>query len=448
MSLRTTFLSGGVIASMLLATGCPQREVAEVPPVPAPVPDKRIPVQINRNVDILFVVDNSGSMQEEQDSLKANFSKFIEVLQNIDGGLPDVHIGVVTTDVGDDGNGACAGGVATAGALIQTPDGQPYIEDFSDGNGGRTTNYTGTLTDTFSQMASVGITGCGFEAPLESMRKALDGSQPGNAGFLRDDAFLAVIIISDEDDCSVSDRDAFFANQNAGVDDPLGPFTSFRCFEFGITCEDQANIREFGAKENCVPQADSPYLFPVQDYIDFLKSVKNENLIIVAGITGPAEQSASGTGFRTNVRPDPDPAREGLPELAPSCEATGLGSADPAIRTNQFITSFRESSSTSICGDDLSVALVNIANLLAEVIGTPCLSENIAQPPDCIGWTENPDGSNQQLVPLCGSPPCYEFLDPSTVQDQCDGRLGVQYNGDGTEDPFTVFRLQCVGEAN
>ena len=50
-------------------------------------------------------------------------------------------------------------------------------------------------------LAQIGATGCGFEQHLLAMRRALENN-PANAGFLRDNAFLAVIFIADEDDCT------------------------------------------------------------------------------------------------------------------------------------------------------------------------------------------------------------------------------------------------------
>src|SRR5690606_29906436 len=40
-----------------------------------------VPLAVNKDVDILFVVDNSGSMGEEQATLAANFASFIDVLE-------------------------------------------------------------------------------------------------------------------------------------------------------------------------------------------------------------------------------------------------------------------------------------------------------------------------------------------------------------------------------
>src|SRR5690606_15398731 len=133
---------------------------------------------------------------------------FIQVLRQIDGGLPNLHLGVISQDLGAGGltvGGTCAG-AGDAGSLLATPrlpgcappDGK-FIADVEGGDGGpRITNYAGSLEDTFACIATLGPTGCGFEQHLGSLRRALIDN-PGNAGFLRPDAFLAIVIISDED---------------------------------------------------------------------------------------------------------------------------------------------------------------------------------------------------------------------------------------------------------
>jgi hypothetical protein len=96
---RLTLATFGLLGVGLLA-GCPDRNISEVNPNQDKEEFKDIPVQLNRDVDILFVIDNSGSMDEEQASLAANFPVFIERLETIEGGLPNVHLGVVSSDVG------------------------------------------------------------------------------------------------------------------------------------------------------------------------------------------------------------------------------------------------------------------------------------------------------------------------------------------------------------
>ena len=96
---RLLLSSAGILAATLL-TACPDRDVTEVNPIQDNVDTKVIPVTLNRDLDILFVVDNSGSMAGEQASLAANFPSFIGVLQTIEGGLPNVHIGILSSNVG------------------------------------------------------------------------------------------------------------------------------------------------------------------------------------------------------------------------------------------------------------------------------------------------------------------------------------------------------------
>lgn len=124
-------------------------------------------------VDILFVVDNSGSMGDEQDTLVAGFDGFIEKASVWD---VKYRIGVITTDV-----------KAGQGHLVGYP-----------------TYVTNENPAPFKANALVGIKGSGNERGLHTawlalQPTALAASGP-NAGFLRDDALLAIIWISDEDE--------------------------------------------------------------------------------------------------------------------------------------------------------------------------------------------------------------------------------------------------------
>ena len=323
-SLLAPTLLFGTLAATLAA--CPDREVARVDPRQNREQEKEVPVQINRNLDILFVIDNSGSMREEQASLVANFNRFINVLDNIEGGLPNVHIGVVSTDIGAGPYGimGCTGngdnGIlqnAPVGGACDTPGPERYIVDIANDDGvTRTNNYTGTLADTFSCISELGTTGCGFEQPLEAMRRALNGSNAQNAGFLRDDAFLAVIIISDEDDCSAEQVSMFDSDPSLdNVNSNLGPLTSFRCFEFGVECTPDAP-RTAGPRQDCATRLNSQYMYNIDEYANFLKTLKEDpGQIIVAGIIGNPSPVTVGT-------------KDNEPTLDASCTSAS-GDADP-----------------------------------------------------------------------------------------------------------------------
>ena len=97
----TSVLGLGVaVMATALSAGCPNRDVSAIDPNQQKEEKKLIPVGSNRDIDILFVIDNSGSMAQEQAALATNFPLFMAVLNGIQGGLPNVHIGVVSSNVG------------------------------------------------------------------------------------------------------------------------------------------------------------------------------------------------------------------------------------------------------------------------------------------------------------------------------------------------------------
>ena len=373
---RLKSLAGLAFVSSLAvgAMGCPNREVAEILPTQNREEYKDIPVEVNRDVDILFQIDNSGSMGDEQTSLTNNFGRFIQVLENTEGGLPNVHLGVISTNVGTAGYSISGcGGSGDNGRLLNqgrvlgcAPPNGIYISDVqTPGTLERTKNYSGTLAETFACIAKLGTDGCGFEQHFESLKRALDGSNMQNQGFLRDNAFLAVIFLSDEDDCSVTaDGGVMFDPAQMDVTDPLGPLSSFRCTEFGVTCGGQTLPRApfDSGSTDCEPRSDSPYMPHPDRYVEFLKGLKTDPLqIIAAGIIG-----------------NPSPVRVeldegGKPDLSPSC-TTGAGKAAPGVRLHYFLNQFpMRNSFTSICNENLEDAVTQVAQLLARIVGNPCL---------------------------------------------------------------------------
>ena len=149
---------------------------------------------MNRNVDILFVIDDSPSMADKQTNLAKNFPDFINVLNTIQGGLPDVHIGVVTSDVGSKGAedaapGPSIGSIGNGGCSGERQEGRPpdlrrsaddrpeFISDIKHTDGTPPAELHRRRSPTvFATMASVGAGGCGFEQHLESMKRALNNN--------------------------------------------------------------------------------------------------------------------------------------------------------------------------------------------------------------------------------------------------------------------------------
>ncbi|HVV84254.1 MAG TPA: vWA domain-containing protein [Kofleriaceae bacterium] len=444
-----------------LATACTDRDVDRVEPSPSEVDTWNYEVSPSRDLDILFVVDNSGSMAGEQASLAANFPAFMGVLETIDGGLPNVHIGIVSSNVGAAGLAGvpgCAGQGDDGKLLVKAGcsglDGQ-FISDVADEHGDRIKNYSGRLEDLFGCMAQLGTNGCGFEMHLESMYRAL---QPGaNPGFYRPDAYLAVIVIGDEDDCS-TELGTMFGDPTAGLASPLGPRTSFRCFEFGVRCDGDANPRAFGTKTGCEPRASSPYMYDVAKYVEFLRGLKSDpSRVIVAGITGVDDD-------RHTVVVGPDPTTPANPSVEKSCflvdPADPNDGATPPIRIGSFLRSFAGSVQTSICSPTLEDALVEIAHRLQRVLDDRCVERALLDVDPVTPGPQyqcsvmdvvDPDGADRRetVVPACtdtaGAAPCWRIApDPErcpAVPDQ----LAIEVVRGGTAPPVgTHVEAQCL----
>lgn len=142
-------------------------------------------------IDILWVIDNSWTMQARQAQVRANFRHFIESLTDQDEPV-DFHIGVVTTD---------ADNPKDAGVLRRPPN---LAQRWIDSENCRPPACDAVAV--FDKLADVGTTGSGDEKGLLAAMRALSPplSAPGGAnhGFLRDDARLVVVILSDEEDSS------------------------------------------------------------------------------------------------------------------------------------------------------------------------------------------------------------------------------------------------------
>jgi len=172
----------------------------DVPPLPNPVQPG-----VCDSVDLLFVIDNSGSMADEQANLIASVPGFIEGISDRLGVSTDYHVGVVSTDDSSFNGDGCreigALVTRTGGDLSSETECGPYIDG--------TTFMTprDDLEVSFECAARLGIDGSGIERPMDALRAALHptpGLQGCNAGFLRDDALLVIVVITDEEDADDS----------------------------------------------------------------------------------------------------------------------------------------------------------------------------------------------------------------------------------------------------
>jgi hypothetical protein len=435
---------------------------------------------LNRKIDILFMIDNSSSMENSQANLQANFPRFMDVLKALPDGLPDLHLAVVSSDMGvghsdipgcnasGGDNGIFRFGVGssplnTCTATGLNPDAH-YIS--STGGANPQANFTGDITQVFQCIAPIGATGCGFEQQLRSMARSLgaDGFQPPaeNQGFLRPEAYLGIIFITNEDDCSAANNGFYDVATNTNMASPLGPPGNFRCAEFGHTCTGGSPSRNSptGAVtdtvtyENCVSSEGAGQLIPVSAFAAGVKSLKPDpaSQILVASIQGPVTPYV--IKWKTpGVQTDPP-----WPDIAHSC-TLGSGTtgsfADPGVRVQQFVQEFGGNGLVySICQDNFGPALNTIAMKLSQLIGPKCVvgqlwdkdgdGGNGSLTPDCAVIDHVPNGSGtgtvDSVVPSCAdngnTAPCWSLRAPTTMeQTSCPSGHIVAINRGGAQPP-------------
>ena len=228
------------------------------------------PQQQSSQLDVLFVIDNSASMDDKAAVLVQSVPGFIARLVNprcVDtAGIPtavqpasgaepcetgrrerppvrDMHVGVITSSLGNHGGSLCT--------LPESGEVDPHLDDQAELIPSKRTGVPSYLDSGFASwdasglagdsdesvvtgqvqamIAAAGHTGCGLEAPLEAMYRFLVDPEPPisiesaapyhlsvstgvnqellaqRAAFLRPSSALAIVLMSDENDCSIRD---------------------------------------------------------------------------------------------------------------------------------------------------------------------------------------------------------------------------------------------------
>jgi hypothetical protein len=391
--LRASLRRGGgaALTAALVATavggGCVERQLGAVTPCPTSRVQQPSIMGVVDQVDLLFVIDDSPSMEEEQRALAREIRSMVQVLttgEHEDGSrttpVSSLHVGIVSTDMGigsADDDHACRTGAGRDGHLF-TPRER--------GCGTSTSPFLAFSTDTddpeafaneVSCMARLGDAGCHFEQPLEATLRALSPTGPTdfttpdyrapyfvtgdahggpegvNAGFLRAGAVLAIVLITDEDDCSAQDP-TYFTRATAA-----GSFT------------------------HCAQHHDGQWA--VDRYVTGLLGLRSHpSQIVFSAIVG-VPQALSGHAEADIL--SADAMRESISNgrLERACtfidaggnEVPTLGDAAPARRIVQVAEGLRaqgvSTSVQSICSGDYHAAMSDVAARIGGALGTACL---------------------------------------------------------------------------
>ncbi|MDC0719881.1 vWA domain-containing protein [Nannocystis bainbridge] len=388
MSRVTSLSRFSLTAGAALAlTACLEHPIKKVLYDKSSEAQENVAIAINKDVDILFVIDNSGSMADEQALLAKNFAAFINVLEAEDVNA-NYRIGITTTD---SGNPRCPaaqttpeGGKLVLSSCLGRVDLGDFSFDMDDyayactdvcnltddqlqikptetaySNGEKAprnwierietvTNLPDDVTtvQAFQCFGPQGVSGCGFEQHLESMYRALalagQESSGSNYGFIRDTAILSIVFITDEVDCSHNDKfkEIFTTNKQFWEDPDRPDATSAVCFNAGVKCDgagptfarcESANYGIDGSVD--VADADA-VLQPLSKYINFVQNLETQKqtfdlnqevlVALIAGVPPGYEDGDKDIVYED----DPDPDQQDLFGIGKGCTLPNMMDPD------------------------------------------------------------------------------------------------------------------------
>ena len=518
-----TFVAGAALALTSLS-GCIKHPLKPVELEKGSEKQNQLQLAVNKDVDLLFIIDNSGSMGEEQANLAANFGTFIEQLE-----APDVEanyrIGITTSD---NGNPWCPAGTTTpeGGNLVlsscttrlgdflfgdtvdvqdlacndlcnltpeqleilptatdeePTEEPRPWLENIE----GKKNIPEGTSTvEAFQCFGPQGVNGCGFESQLESMYLALVRAKSQNEdsyGFLRKNAILAVVFVTDEADCSYNkDYAAIFEQDGNKVfwSDPTASFpTSAVCWNAGVACTgdpsgyDTCDPENYDVDGNPGASDDQAVLHPMSRYIGHIQGLEEEKQMInadqevimalIGGVSGGGEDAEI---FYSDVTAT-DPAYQDSFGIGPGCQAANPLNPDepiqavPPVRLRDMTETFTPNNMFSICDTDYSPALAAIAEKIKDQIQPACYAECVkdtdaATPvvePECTVEEDPPGDDPKVTLQECAKDANGYIWDTGTMDYQMPSddvnvcyALLVDDTGSVTSDPNDDMSDECT----
>jgi len=249
-----------LVASISAAsTGCLDRPLAELEPRTTNLLVTQLKRDAPDKIDLLFMIDNSLSMADKQSMLAAAVPALVKRLVSprcvdpstnapVGGQYPcsvgkaefrpidDIHVGVITSSLGGHGGKVCSADWKNwnptqndAAHLVGerrglAADGLGFLSWDPDNGQGDAESFVQSFA---THVKAAGEKGCGYEAQLEAWYRFLVDPEPPasievkdgvvvaegidqvllqqRAEFLRPDSLLAIVMLSDENDCSIAD---------------------------------------------------------------------------------------------------------------------------------------------------------------------------------------------------------------------------------------------------
>jgi hypothetical protein len=397
---------------------CVSHPLAQPYPQPVQETDAQVTIVPMRRLDLLFLVDNSPSMKPKQDKMREQFPKLIEALRDpVERTLPDLRIAILDSDLGDGLSGHCpnSSGYGDRG-VFQMRDaagcganpGARWLEYTKN----QPVNFKGDVSEVFGCLASnLGVEGCGFEHPLGALEWAFFLEENKSQwDFLRPEAYLGIVLLTDEDDCSAPPGTHVFAKWEKTESFSLRCATrAHTCdgvtFDYPATSAVSVPYASCRARtdDTCADDVDTSQatacnpLLKISRLADSVKKLKGgaeaaEDKILVAGIYGtPRAGDTASALYKIDLTPDPTP---GMPPDAkvwdywPICydpnfppaasgfdKAAADHGATGGLRIDAFLDQFSEHRRLkySICEPDFGPAMKGIGEALTVMMGDLCV---------------------------------------------------------------------------
>lgn len=473
-----------------------------------------------RNVEILFVIDNSGSMAEEQVKLVEAAGVLFDQLDAVDA---NYRVAFTTTDVG---NPLCPATTPESGSLVLSScetrldeflfdNGTVDVRDFACSDACSldaaalaiqpssidldtsskprpwieriegVTNLPATTdpVEAFKCFAPQGIAGCGFESPLEAMYLALhrtDDSDDDNFGFRRADGLLAVVLLTDETDCSSNEQwaEIFSADGNRVFwsDPAAASASSAVCWNAGVTCTGDPSQYDSCEPANKDVDGDETesfvdtVLYPMVRYTDLLDDLERQQqdfvawhelvLTVIAGVQG------NGADWSVAYAQADDPSYQLEYGIGPGCTSMAGDMAVPPVRLLALAQALDPAGPTepgplglhSVCDADYSTAMAGLGERLTSQFRPLChyscaADAELSTPqlePNCVVEQTVPGEQDPQLMLECSRAADGTYLiDAETATYQLPASANVCYvtlvdpDGSETQDPSDDLSEAC-----
>ena len=423
---------------------------------------------VNKALDLIFVIDNSVSMAPKQAKLAEQFPKLIAGLKDpISGKYPDLRVGFLSSDLGTGYSDTCSPQYGDRGLFqMKEPNlstcganpGAKWLETDTDGMG----NFTGDFTKVFACLAEgMGQVGCGFEQPLQSLNYAFLVDQRDSAGntlgvsvrpFLRPYAQLGIVLLTDEDDCSMG-LNSLVAKLNLSSTEAW----SLRCATRGhkstkgnlpypTTMAFSADYAAMAARTDFCKSTEmgevATTCTPLANYKEIANNIKtykrflsDNQDVFVAGIFGMPLPDQTSASYKIDRQPSPTVGKPDIFDLWPVCydpsqplpedgtysrDAAGLG-AYPGLRIQAFLNEFPAENrmAASICESDYSGIMARLGAGLFTRVSNMCFPSGFSAGDKWLGFLRVPSGASfvDTPLPICDgtATDCYTVDTTSTV---------------------------------